>query len=171
MADNAKKIQQLQISIQKDEVRTAERFQNYGFSSVPLRESEAIILFPSGIRDRCIAIAVDDRRYRPTDWLAGEVGVYHYQGDMVRLKNGRIVEVISGTKVDVTAPEVIVHASTKIRLETPLVEVTQDITIAGDCTVTGTVSGGTVQQGAVVLGTHKHPGVQSGGANTGGAIP
>src|SRR5262245_46520650 len=113
--DNTKKLQEVQVSLQAKEVRIAERFQQYGFSSVPLAEAEAVLLFPGGLRDHALALAVDDRRYRPTTWADGEVGLYTHEGDFLRLKSGRIVEVVCGTKVDVTAPQVVVHASSKIR--------------------------------------------------------
>jgi len=150
MADNSKKLQEVQVSLQANEVRTAERFQQYGFSSVPLAEAEAVLLFPGGLRDHAIAIAVDDRRYRPTAWIEGEVGLYTHEGDFLRLKNGRIVEVVCGTKVDVTAPEVIVHASTKVRLETPMLECTGEIKDRCDS------DGKTMEQMRNTYNTHTH---------------
>lgn len=171
MADDSTKLQQLQVSLQANEVRIAERFQQYGFSSVPLSESEAVLLFPAGLRDHVLAIAVDDRRYRPTSLAAGECGLYHFEGDYIRLKNGRIVEVVAGTKVDVTAPEVVVHAATKVRLESPLVEMTGNLTVTGNVTSSGQVQGNTVRTAAgVQLGTHVHSGVTAGGANTGAPV-
>ena len=166
LADDSTMLQQLQVSLQANEVRNAERFQQYGFSSVPLAESEAVLLFPTGLRDHVIAIAVDDRRYRPRDLEAGEVGLYHFEGDYIRLLNGRIVEVVAGTALNVTAPEVTVTASTKVTLDTPLCE------MMGDLTVTGQVQGGTVRTAAgIQLGTHIHSGVQTGGGNTGAPVP
>jgi phage baseplate assembly protein V len=172
MADNAKKLQELQISLQANEVRTAERFQQYGFSGVPLSESEAVILFPGGLRDHAIAIAVDDRRYRPTDQEAGEVCLYHFEGDSIRLRNGRIIEVVAGQALTVTAPEVTVFASVAVRLETPAVEMTGNLTVNGNITSGGVVQGNTVRTaGGVQLGTHIHSGVTAGGANTGAPVP
>ena len=163
---NSTKFQEVQVSLQAAEVRTTERIEQYGLTSVPLPEAEAVILFPGGNRDHAIAIVVGDRRYRPTTWVEGEVGIHNHEGDYVRLKDGRIVEVVAGTSVDVTAPEVVVHASTKVRLETPLVEMT------GNLTVSGQVQGNTVRTAAgIQLGTHIHSGVQTGGGNTGAPVP
>ncbi len=150
MADNSTKLQQVQVSMQADEVRIAERFQNYGFSSVPLSESEAVLLFVGGLRDHAIAIAVDDRRYRPTDWIEGEVGIYTHEGDYLRLKNGRIVEVVAGAAVDVTAPDVTVHAATKVRLDTPMLECTGEIKDRCDS------DGKTMEQMRNTYNTHTH---------------
>ncbi len=171
MVDDSTKLQQVQVSLQADEVRIAERFQQYGFSSVPLSESEAVLLFPAGLRDHVLAICVDDRRYRPTDRPAGEVGLYNHLAIYVRLKNDGSIEVLANTKVDITAPEVIVHASTKVRLETPLVEMPGDLTVSGNTTCSGTVQGNTVRTAAgIQLGTHVHSGVTAGGANTGAPV-
>lgn len=42
---------------------------------------------------------------------------------------------------------------------------------AGNIVTTGEVNGGTVKQGLIVLGTHKHTGVQTGGGTSGGPTP
>lgn len=62
--------------------------------------------------------------------------------------SGEITVKTSGT-VNVTAG--------KVNITAPC-EITGDVKINGDLTVTGTISGGTVKQGSVVLGTHKHGG-------------
>ncbi len=165
MADNTTLLQQLQVSLQAQEVRIVERFQQYGFSGVPQAGAEAVVLFPFGLRDHAIAIAVDDRRYRPTMDEAGEVCVYNHLGDYIRLKNDGTIEVVASTKVDVAAPEVVVHASGKVTIDAPLCEMT------GDLTVSGQVQGNTVRTASgTQLGTHVHSGVQAGGANTGGPV-
>lgn len=48
--------------------------------------------------------------------------------------------------------------------------ITGAVNITGDLTVTGTIEGGTVTDGSIDLGTHKHTGVTSGGSNTGGPV-
>lgn len=47
---------------------------------------------------------------------------------------------------------------------------TGPINVSGDVTVSGTVEGSTVKQGSVILGSHVHSGVTSGGSSTGGPI-
>lgn len=164
MADSSK-IQRVQISLQKGEVRFAEHFQPYGFHSVPLPRAQAVVLFVGGIRDHALCVSVDDPRYRPIDWAAGEVGLKTHEGDFIRMRNGRVIEVMCGTRLDVTAPEAVIHASGKVTLDTPLVEMT------GNLTVSGTVQGNAVRTAAgIQLGTHMHSGVQAGGANTGGPV-
>lgn len=134
-----------------------ERFQNYGFTSVPLAGAEAIILSLGGHRDHAVAIAVDDRRYRKKNLAPGEVALYTDEGDYILFKRGRHIEIVSGAKVKITAPEieatastkasvtsplVDVIASTKVTFTTPLVECTQALNVAGIATVGALASTG-----------------------------
>jgi phage baseplate assembly protein V len=92
--DDSSELQELQLDILAGETRSGlERFQNYGFSSVPLSGSEAVALFVGGHRDHGLVVAVDDRRYRPTGLEAGEVAVYHHGGAQILLKNDGSVEI------------------------------------------------------------------------------
>jgi len=179
---DGKKLQEVQVSVLRGETReNCERFQQYGFTSVPLAGAEAILLFVGGLRDHPLVVAVDDRRHRPTGLQPGEVALYTDEGDYILLKRGRIVEVVAGTALDVTAPEVVVHASTKVTLETPLVKATQDVQVGGNVTIDGNLAvGGTAQIagaatlaggatiGGIDFGTHTHGGVQPGSGSTGG---
>ncbi len=77
LVDDSKKLQSLQISVRKDELRDdVERFQQFGFSSVPEAGAEAIVLHVGGGSDHPVVIAVDDRRYRPLDLAEGETCLY-----------------------------------------------------------------------------------------------
>lgn len=133
------KMQGLQIGVLADEVRdNVERFQEYGFTSHPHRGAEAIVLAAGGVRSRAIVVAVDDRRYRKKDLAPGEVALYTDEGDYILFKRGRIVEVIAGTELKVTAPLVTIAAATKVVVTTPLVE------MSGDLVVTGSITGANV---------------------------
>jgi phage baseplate assembly protein V len=95
-------LQRLQLGVLSDEtVDDGERFQSYGFSSVPLSGAEAVVVFPGGNRDHPLVIAVDDRRHRPTGLEAGEVAVYTSAGARILLtKDGDIVvSAAAGRKV------------------------------------------------------------------------
>lgn len=103
--DDARKVQELQLDVLAEETRDGvERFQEYGFTSVPLEGAEAVVLFVGGRRDHGLAVAVDDRRHRPTGLQPGEVAVYTDQGDKVIIKRGGTIEVTASTKVKVDAP-------------------------------------------------------------------
>ncbi len=103
--DDSPKVQALQLDLLADETRDdVERFQNYGFTSVPLSGAEAVTVFVGGRRDHGLVVAVDDRRYRLTGLEAGEVALYTDQGDKVVIKRGGTIEVTAATKVVVAAP-------------------------------------------------------------------
>jgi len=81
----------------------------------------------------------------------------------------------AAVRISVTAPEMTCHASTRITLETPEVVCTNKL-ITGSLEVkqggsmTGNIShsGGSLTSNSIVLHTHRHSGVQTGGGQTGG---
>ena len=97
--DDGKKMQALQLALLADEAQDGvERFQQYGFTGVPLAGAEALVVFLGGNRDHGIVLAVDDRRYRIKGLEDGEVALYTHedQGDdkhRVILRKDRKVEV------------------------------------------------------------------------------
>ncbi len=126
LVSDAQGLQVVQLGVLADETRDGlERFQEYGFSSVPFAGAEAVVLFVGGRRDHGLVVAVDDRRYRKRNLEPGESAIYTDEGDYVVLKRGRIVEVKAGTK---------------LRVDAPLAEITGNVTIAGTLDVTGAVT-------------------------------
>ncbi len=98
LVNDGAKIQLVQLGVLDGETREAcERFQEYGFTSVPLAGAEAVVLFVGGRRDHGLVVAVDDRRSRPTGLAAGEVALYTDEGDGITLKRGQFIEVGNGT--------------------------------------------------------------------------
>jgi phage baseplate assembly protein V len=88
------KLQTLQLGLLSEETRDAvERFQQYGFTSVPIAGAEAVVLFVGGRRDHGLVVAVDDKRHRKSGLQAGEVAVYSQAGASVVLKADGSVEV------------------------------------------------------------------------------
>ncbi|SOD42337.1 phage baseplate assembly protein V [Nitrosovibrio sp. Nv4] len=112
LVNDGLKMQGVQVQLLADEVRDLERFQDYGFTSVPHVGAEVAAVFVDGNRDHGIAIRIDDRRYRVKGLKSGEVAIYTDEGDKVVMKRGRIIEITAGTKV---------------RMVTPLLEVTGEI--------------------------------------------
>ncbi len=96
-----KGIQLLQLEVLAGEdIEGAERLQGYGFNSVPRVGAEAVVIFPNGDRAHGLVVAVDDRRYRPKNWLPGEVGLYTDEaGHTHRLRRGKI-STFEGTKIE-----------------------------------------------------------------------
>lgn len=100
LIDDSKAVQILQIQLLSGELRdNIERFQEYGFTSVPHSGAEALAGFVGGLRAHGIVIAVDDRRYRLKALQKGEVALYDDQGQKIVLYRDRI---------EVEAPKVVV---------------------------------------------------------------
>ena len=84
--DDSTKSQTVQISALADEVRDAvERFQEYGYTSVPQAGAEALAVFVGGNRAHGVVVATEDRRYRPRNLSPGDVALYHRAGVRVFL--------------------------------------------------------------------------------------
>lgn len=138
VCNDGEAVQTLQIGALSGEILPdVEKVQPYGFSSVPHPGAEVIFIAPGGLRENAVAIVADDRRYRFKRMKSGEVVLYTDEGDFIRFHRGRRIEVVSGTQVDVTAPDV------KIVTQRLSVEASESITMstasfslsADDCTI------------------------------------
>lgn len=97
------------------------QLENYGFTSHPLDDSEAIVMSVGGNLSRAVVLMVNDRRHRLVI-KKGEVAMFTHNGDKVHLKDDGTIHV---------------KASTKVLMETPLAEFTGDIDVAGEATIGG----------------------------------
>jgi len=150
LINDATKMQSAQVSLLDDEVRdNVERFQNFGFTSVPEAGAEGVALSVAGNRDHVILVAVDDRRYRKLGLLTGESCVYDKWGNFILLKENGI-EIVHSAKLTITAP---------------LVQINGHLQVSGTVVAVGNVSGA-----GKSLATHVHGGVQAGGSNTSAPI-
>lgn len=117
LIDDDPKLQEIQTRLLAGEVMDGvERFQQYGFTSVPLPGAEAIALSACGHRSNTVIISVDDRRYRLQPLQGGEVAIYTDEdqdpdGCRIVLKRGNRVEIQART-VDIRGEE-LVHISGK----------------------------------------------------------
>lgn len=138
ICNDGEAVQTLQIGALSGEILPdVEKVQPYGFSSVPLPGAEVVFIAPGGLRENAVAIVADDRRYRFKGMKSGEVVLYTDEGDFIRFHRGRRIEVVSGTQVDVTAPDVkivtqrlSVEASESIAMNTASFSLSAD-----DCTI------------------------------------
>jgi phage baseplate assembly protein V len=123
--NDSKKLQFLQINLFAGEVRdNLERFQEYGFTSVPLPDAEAVAVFLGGNRDHGIIISTDDRRYRLTGLENGEVALYTDEGDFIKLKRNNEIEINSGSKITLNSTaNVEINATTKVEINSAAVEI------------------------------------------------
>ena len=74
--------------LHEEAIAGAERFQDYGFTSVPkpadgTGTAEVVAIFVSGNRSHPIIVRVDDRRYRRKNLQPGESAQYDDQGQLV----------------------------------------------------------------------------------------
>ncbi len=107
-----------------------ERFQNYGFTSVPPEGSEAIVLAVGGRRESMVAIAVEDKRCRPKGLESGDVCVYHQDGQsLIILKKDGVIN-IRGKTVNYDASELFAINTAQLKVTGPS-EFTEDITVNG----------------------------------------
>ena len=117
MAKDEKGMQYLKLSAMAKEDRDdVERFQNYGFTSVPKEGAEAIVLCPQGNREHMVAIVVDDRRYRLKGMAEGEVAMFTDEGDVIHIKRGGHIEIKAADKVDIIGANEVSVDSASIKL-------------------------------------------------------
>lgn len=91
MVDDGQTLQSVQVTLLGESPAWAERFQQYGMTSVPHGGAEAVVAAVGGARAHLVAIAVDDRRYRMASLKTGEVAIYDDLGQSVHLTREGIV--------------------------------------------------------------------------------
>ena len=105
LVNDATKLQKMQVKLLAGEVADrVDRFQQYGFTSVPHVGAEGVFLSLNGSRDQGVVICVDDRRYRLSGLEGGEVALYTDEGDSIVLARGNVIRVNAGVRVEVNAP-------------------------------------------------------------------
>jgi phage baseplate assembly protein V len=116
-----------------------ERFQNYGFSSVPTGEAEAIVIFPGGDRSAGVIVAMDERANRMTGLLGGEVAVYSNSGNSIILHLDGSIEITSPEQVQIWAKRLLVDVEEDVTVNAKLAVVNTEETVTvnakGDVTV------------------------------------
>lgn len=130
---------------------SGELFQHYGFSSAPLAGAEYLVIPVGGNSKHAVVVASEDGRYRFT-LKDGEVSLYTDEGDYVHMKRGRVVEVVTDTLV--------IKAAIKVRIETPLVELTGDQQVDGNIKTAGEIEDHvrSMQADRDIYNQHDHPG-------------
>lgn len=92
-----------------------ERFQQYGFSSVPPADSEAIIAALKGNLAQRVALAVEKKELRPQgDSL--DVFIYHAEGHSIQLtKDGKCIISVTDAILEATSSFTIISPETLIQ--------------------------------------------------------
>lgn len=76
-ADDSQGTQRVDVALLADEERTGiSRVQQYGFTSVPPKDSEVVCLAVGGVREHLVVIAVDASALRPTGLKEGESALW-----------------------------------------------------------------------------------------------
>lgn len=127
--DDTGPIQTVQMRLSALELHDAVmRVQDYGLASVPPVGTDIMTLFMSGDRGRGIAFAAGNQTARPRGMGNGDTCLYDSRGHRVQLQEGNILVDANGSTVTVeNATTVVIKAGTKVRLETPRLEVTGEI--------------------------------------------
>ncbi len=146
------KVQSVQIQVRAGEVREkVEHFQAYGYSSVPHPGAEGICVAVGGSSDHQVVVCIDDRRFRLTNLVEGEVALYTDEGDTLIFKRGN--------KIEVTA-------ATSVTLITPLTTITGDLHVMGNQTNDGRIDAASDVTAEGISGAHHTHMEQGDGAPT-----
>lgn len=141
LVDDSGKVQGMQVGLLSNEVRDQiENVQQFGFSSVPPKGSEAVAVFHGGTRDHGIIVATGHRDSRPRGLKEGEAILYNSLGDSIKMRLDGVVEINCRSQ----------------------------IILNGNMRVNGTLSADEIIDGQIKLGDHQHP--IPNGPNTGGPI-
>lgn len=103
-ADDTPGIQLLKLNLGNGDIQAKiERIQNFGFTSKPKGNAQAVVLFVNGTRDNPVVIACDDGNYR-IHLEDGEAAVYNSEGLVIKLAaDGTINMGMDGVPLAATA--------------------------------------------------------------------
>ncbi|MDN7814918.1 phage baseplate assembly protein domain-containing protein [Burkholderia vietnamiensis] len=136
------------------------RCAEYGFTSNPPEDSDAVVAFAGGDRSNGVVIATGNAKYRMKQMATGEVAIHDNIGQSVYLTATGIVINGGGNPLTITN-------ATKIRAETLRLECTGDI--VDNCDSTGR----SMAADRVIFDSHQHQvkNVQGGSSNITSEVP
>lgn len=119
-----------------EELQGNELMQHYGFTSVPLPGTGAIVLPVGGQTSHGIIIATEHGSYRLKNLKPGEVALYTDEGAKIVLKRGRLIEVDCDVfKVNCQTWEV--NASANADFNTPVLTASAKVVAQVDVMASG----------------------------------
>lgn len=158
LSNAASKLQALQVRVLAGEIlENLEHFEPYGFTSRPRPGAEVLTLSVDGDRSHTVVIVAADRRYRMQALEEGEVALHDDQDQSMHLTRSGIVIKGGGLPIVIEdTPTITMRADTKVRFETPLLEVTgltqtQQLTVGLTGAGVATMNGGTLNFNGVAL--------------------
>ena len=138
------RIQTAQVKLLEGEVREGvEVLMQYGLHSNPPGKREGIYLSVGADRDHGVLINVSDRQFRMTSLASGEVALQDDLGQTVHLSRNGIV-------IDGAALPILITNTPKVRVETPMFEVTGEIKDRCD------TDGRTMESMRTIYDSHTH---------------
>jgi phage baseplate assembly protein V len=161
------RVQRAQVAgLAGEVVPDAELMQHFGFTSRVPSGAQLVVLPVGGKTSQSVVVATEHGSFRIALAADGETCIYSQWGDRVYLKADRSILVQAAAKVEVQAPLATFSGN---------VQIAGNLQVQGNFGVVGTSTGtgaanftGGVTGAGVVLQSHTHSGVQSGGNNTGG---
>lgn len=162
------KIRLLQVKVPGgQELADIEHLEPFGFTSHAPAGAECLVLAFGGNGSHSVGLQVGDRRYRMVI-EEGDVAIYNQNADYLRLKNDGTATLKSSTKVIVDSPQVEMTGTLKVAGATTL-ESTLNVALAATLstsmtTPAATITTGTITTAAVTsltvngiaFSTHKH---------------
>lgn len=151
LVDDTQPTQEVQLNLYAGEnLGGVERFQQYGFSSVPFPGAEAIFASVAGNRTQGVVLVAGDKRYRLVGLQTGEVALFDDQGQTIVIHRAGIV-VTSQLGVTITTPTLTLNGN---------MQVNGGITTSQDVVANG-----------ISVESHLHNETQPGQGNTGKPQP
>ena len=122
-------VQMLQVQLASVETGdNRPRMAEFGFSSMPPADTDAVVVFLTGDRSAGVVVATNHQASRPRGLKPGETIVYSQDGKCVYFSDAGIVVDAKGQSVTVqNASIATIQAETKIVADTPLLQCTGDI--------------------------------------------
>jgi phage baseplate assembly protein V len=140
-------VQFMQVQLGPQELKdSVPRVAEFGFTSNPPIGSDVIALFIGGDRSNGVVVATGHQASRPTGLQPGETMIYSQDGKSIYMtKSGGIVVNANNQSVTVNnATTVTINAANVINLETPQVNVSQNLNVGANLTVTGNTTTATI---------------------------
>lgn len=148
-------LQLVQVKVRGDDDvhDRAERYQNYGLTTVPLAGAECIVVAVGGITSHLAILGIDDRRHRPKNLKAGEVMLYDHLGQYFHFKEDGSWELNAVTAGKIVAPA-------GLEIDAPFLHCTGEIK---DRVATG---GKSMSEMRGIFDGHDHGGIEPGAGTT-----
>lgn len=137
LVDDGPGLQRLQARLLGMPIGEVDHYQPYGLAFHPLPGALGLFVSLGGSRSHTVAAVVTDPRHRPQGLQPGEVVLYTDEGDVIAFRRGSQIEVTSLAKVTVSAPEVVITATTSVSVEATSIALAGAVAITGSATLNG----------------------------------